>query len=1395
MKGKKARLFSVILIFTFIQSFVFGYLSSKVYATNGITVAVTDSSNTTISTGFIPEGSALNNSNISKDSNGVLNPVKIVGSGSARISYSLNGATTGKYSIIKATDPNVIPTFPSDSSMSNVTNIPDPNTQAAYKTDLGLNGYISAKHFVYNGNPESTVTPASRTQSFGVPYSSTMLVQKAKISTDINELTGTSSTNAFLSDGVVYDSETTQKNSASFVQASWNLGHYYRPAKIAAWKAMKIWGYYVPDTTGYYELGANSDDGAYGYLIINRTKTEFVNDWTIAAANNRSLNNAMYLTANKYYPIYMEWYEGCPTNAAFTPVFRFSSTQNGSFTSWASIPDVRFYSSKTTTPGDVPDAYFSDESGISFPQQDGTYYVATKFANGDNITSGLFGPYVVDNTAPAISNLNVTTDNSYNNNYAVGGSQVTATFTVSENLKTDPQILLNGNNTNAIITKDNSNHYTARFTIGTNGICNGNTVNEGPINVQVGCYVDLYGNLGETVEDNSVTFDKTAPTLTLGYKSNPIGIATQIITATYSEPISNNDSPKISINQPGSLDVTLADMSQPEGATDRTTWVYNYLVNEADNSNYIDGTANVLITSVHDKAGNSSNVTNSNFVINTVLPTVNISYSSNPTSVGTTTIFANLSEPIKNGEPSPKISIMPRVGTTALSVSQANMTYVDSKTWKYDYTINAGNNGTVDVTLPNIASLHNALGNAFTPQQSALLIDTTSPSVNISYAPNSPVKNGIVTITATYSELIKQGQIPSITINQAGTSSDDLVPHEMTMGTDRSNWSYDYYVNKDNNGTFKDGLATVVLTTIQDSAGNNSTLPTNNNFTIDTKPPTLSISSPLPSSTKDTPVVYTITYSEADNITLRSTNVKAITTLGANGTPSVSMSNTDSNIYYVTVNGIGGTGTIGIEIDAGTATDNAGNSIEAPADSTTFNVDNTNPVVTFSPVSNITAAKNHNTIVYITDDSSVPTIQYQWTASSTFPIGGTWTNFSSGAQITKSNGDGDYYLQIKAIDALGNEANETSGRFVFDNTAPDPPSITSPITGTKTSDNTPQINGTTEANATVSVYVDNSFIGTVNAGNGGGWTYRLAAIDTLADGVHNITAKATDTALNESEFSNIVAITVDTIALAPLITSPVTGTKTKDKTPSIAGKAEANSTVRVYYDGDTTPIGTAPVNSSGDWALTPGTQLSDGIHSISAKITDDVGNISPSCTPVSITIDTKGPDITVEPYNGNDTNKDVTVSITTVEGSVNQTSHTFTDNGSFDFIATDALGNQTKQTITINNIVKVVFDAQDPVILRQNDSKTITISAGKTPEGNNSRIDTTSKLSYTITSGSEFLKSVTVSGDIVSGIKMAIKANSKLTSGSGQVQIKIYLTQDHSDPKIINFEVLPYGKN
>ncbi len=85
--------------------------------------------------------------------------------------------------------------------------------------------------------------------------------------------------------------------------------------------------------------------------------------------------------------------------------------------------------------------------------------------------------------------------------------------------------------------------------------------------------------------------------------------------------------------------------------------------------------------------------------------------------------------------------------------------------------------------------------------------------------------------------------------------------------------------------------------------------------------------------------------------------------------------------------------------------------------------------------------------------------------------------------------------------------------------------------------------------------------------------------------------------------------------------------------------------------------------------------------------TDIAGNESRLTINVS-NIDKIAPIVTVDPYTTEETNQNITVYAHTDEGTLNQQSYTFVENGSCQFIATDDAGNSTILTITITNIDK-----------------------------------------------------------------------------------------------------------
>ncbi len=193
-----------------------------------------------------------------------------------------------------------------------------------------------------------------------------------------------------------------------------------------------------------------------------------------------------------------------------------------------------------------------------------------------------------------------------------------------------------------------------------------------------------------------------------------------------------------------------------------------------------------------------------------------------------------------------------------------------------------------------------------------------------------------------------------------------------------------------------------------------------------------------------------------------------------------------------------------------------------------------------------------------------------------------------------------------------------------------------------TNDNTPTFNGTAEPNSTVQVFSNvNGLLGTTTTSAVGNWT--LTSVVNLTDGTHSITAQATDVAGNISPFSSALApLIIDTV---PPSTPPSTpdlcslvsavcpeasdtfgpdGTNTdnitRDNTPTFTGTAEANGTVR-FFDGLVT-LGVTVVNGAGIWTFTSGV-LADGVHVITATVTDVAGNETAQSSAIFVTIDTQ----------------------------------------------------------------------------------------------------------------------------------------------------------------------------
>jgi hypothetical protein len=232
-------------------------------------------------------------------------------------------------------------------------------------------------------------------------------------------------------------------------------------------------------------------------------------------------------------------------------------------------------------------------------------------------------------------------------------------------------------------------------------------------------------------------------------------------------------------------------------------------------------------------------------------------------------------------------------------------------------------------------------------------------------------------------------------------------------------------------------------------------------------------------------------------------------------------------------------------------------------------------------------------------------------------------------------------IVARALDAAGNvSANSVALTITIDTTAPAVPTAPdlNALSDTGllndddvTRDATPTFDGTAENGATVELFIDGLSVGTTLAGLGGSWTF--TAPIGLADGGHNVTARAIDAAGNASPQTTGLAIIVDTVApsaptqldldAASDSGSSDTDNRTNDTTPSFSGAALAGSTVEIFANAIT--LGTTTATGGGVWTFQTAAALGEGPQSITATATDAAGNTSVLSVPLAIVIDTTPP--------------------------------------------------------------------------------------------------------------------------------------------------------------------------
>ncbi|HET6922541.1 MAG TPA: Ig-like domain-containing protein, partial [Anaeromyxobacteraceae bacterium] len=217
--------------------------------------------------------------------------------------------------------------------------------------------------------------------------------------------------------------------------------------------------------------------------------------------------------------------------------------------------------------------------------------------------------------------------------------------------------------------------------------------------------------------------------------------------------------------------------------------------------------------------------------------------------------------------------------------------------------------------------------------------------------------------------------------------------------------------------------------------------------------------------------------------------------------------------------------------------------------------------------------------------------------------------------------EGPHQLTAAATDAAGNQGPESAPvAFTVDRTAPAIPSLDA-FPAPVAADPVP-VSGRTEAGASVEVFLDGggSPAATATADGVGSFAVFLAG---LAEGSHQVTARAADAAGNQSGTSSPLSFQVDRIPPAPPVLAPVASPTAADPVP-VSGTAEPGATVTLFLDGGASPAASAQADGAGAFSAALAVAV-DGTHQIAAIAADAAGNLGPFSNPVAFTVDRTAP--------------------------------------------------------------------------------------------------------------------------------------------------------------------------
>lgn len=488
-------------------------------------------------------------------------------------------------------------------------------------------------------------------------------------------------------------------------------------------------------------------------------------------------------------------------------------------------------------------------------------------------------------------------------------------------------------------------------------------------------------------------------------------------------------------------------------------------------------------------------------------------------------------------------------------------------------------------------------------------------SSNSTYVEDSAAPNAPTALAASPSAAANNNNSPAVSGSTEANASVTIYTNSSCTSAVAGTGTADGSGNFNVTASVTDDSTTTFYAKAADAAGNTSGCSTSNiAYVEDSTAPGLPTGldvSPVSPANHNNPV---ISGSAEANATVKVYSDSGCSTLKGTGTASgigafgitVAVSDNTTTTFYAK------------------AIDAAGNNGSCSTSNVVFVEDSTIPAVPTSlSVSPVSPANNNNiTITGNTDPSMTVTLYTNNTCTSS--VVGTGS----------SNGSGVFSIAVSVSDDTSttfyatskNLANNTSAcsisnvTFVEDSTAPSVPASLAVAPTSPSPDNNPFVSGSTEANASVSVYTNSSCTSAVaGTGTANGSGSFSVAVSVAADSSSTFYAKSTDAAGNASSCStSSVAYIEDSTAPGLPTGLDVTPTSpANNNAPSILGSAEANSTVRVYSDsGCSTLKGTGTATGLGTFSIA--VAVSDNTSTtFYAKATDPAGNQG-SCSTANI---------------------------------------------------------------------------------------------------------------------------------------------------------------------------------